>query len=75
MKEYPVKVKGSELVDICECGHQWCFHDIIIFNDGTDECEKCACPKYKFEQNITMDKAIKLEHIIYDKAEKHNYTL
>ena len=68
MKEYPIKKIGNKMVDVCECGHQWCYHGFDHKN-----CEECGCPEYEYEQTMTINKAIELRYIISDKANKDNY--
>lgn len=69
MKEYPLKDDGSKPTNICECGHTDYFHGI-----EREDCDRCGCPEYKFEQELTLSKAIKLENVIRRKNKKLGFT-
>ncbi len=69
MKEYPLKDNSSKITKICECGHANYFHGI-----ERKECNQCGCPKYKFEQELTLAEAIKLENTIRRKNKKIGYS-
>lgn len=57
MKLYPLKDVGSKIYNICECGHPNFFH-----GGYRDDCHTCECPKYEFEQELTMRALIELEN-------------
>ena len=57
MMHYPERI-NNELNDICECGHGFWnhgFHVNLLFKTIRDQCEKCMCPKFKYEKKMTMD--------------------
>lgn len=58
MKEYPLRTTDV-LVDVCECGHAKHYHEVI-----DDKCDDCTCPKYNFEQQMTIRNALKLSRQI-----------
>jgi len=69
VKEYPLKDNGNKITKICECGHANYLHGI-----ARKECKECGCPEYYFEQELTLDEAIKLENTIRRKNKKIGYS-
>jgi len=68
-KEYPLKDGKNKIVDVCECGHTEFYH-------GFDKrCLSCACPKYKFEQQLRSEDADELSYRLYRKAKDDNYVV
>ncbi len=50
-----------ELRNICECGHADYMHKGYKFDNSLTECKTCLCPKYKFEQKLTIEQEIELD--------------
>ena len=74
MKEYPNRDTGSEMVDVCECGHESFWHRSpnLILERGA--CVSCTCPKFKYEQQLTRRDADKLKEKIFLKQIKDGFS-
>ena len=69
MKEYPLRI-DEDLVDVCECGHDWGRHSAM----KEENCLTCMCPKYNFEQQMSMSDAHKLSREIRKERETSGFT-
>lgn len=69
LKEYRLKNTAEKPTNICECGHTDYFHDI-----KREDCNLCECPEYKFERELTLSEAIKLQMAIRRKNIKLGFT-
>lgn len=64
-KLYPSRIDSEKLeenlrrlVSVCECGHSDVDHEWIDNYKSKGECEQCLCPKYKFEQTLSIKQHI-----------------
>jgi len=64
VKDYPLR-NTNDLFDVCECGHLETYH--VIRSSHNTKCEKCVCPKYKFELKMHLKKYDEMIELIDEK--------